>query len=1775
MAMINQQSTALPRVFAVLSALILLFLISIASSAFGQNRPQDGAYPAKYLIQASDGNYYGCTYGGGGGFGTVFRINARGRYTVLHNFNRWEGANPSAITEGPDCDFYGVSYGDSSQGFADYGTVWKMDRFGNVTVLHRFNYSTVNDGQGPWDALVRGNDGNFYGTTGFGGQFYGSGIIFKISPSGDYTIMHYFSGFDTQHPESYDGAEPLAGLVLGNDGNFYGVTEYGGFYGRGTLFQMKPDGNVTILHSFYDRFYVADPANEGYWMNTRLIQAADGKFYGVAPKGGPESKGTAYRIDTQGNFQIINSEGEGIGLIQASDGKLYGTAHPVGTSGSVFSLTTTGTYTQLHAFHGPDGHEPEGIIQGSDGYFYGATEYGGPFYDPSLISTGPGVVYKMDANGNETLLHAFGTIFEIPVPSWAEGAMPKDSPPIDGAGPSVADYVHLFSGVLENSPGPDIAARNPIGPNPVYERTYTTAIAQQGYASPGLTSGWVDNYDFVIESMSQIGMWCSVTLIYPNGATETLTPELDAHNYPTGRFIPPAGAPYLCTAVLDDGGHWQEFTLTFKDRTRWTFTQSGGDPAGYSLSQITNMVGHYITIHRDGAHNNRLSNIVNDAGAALLNFGYHESGYLANVTEYSDPNHPRAVTYSYSDIADSTCLTSVSQIGTIENLNPDLWSYGYTLVNGWLLMNTVGVPDPTGAPGILSHTINYSSNGTVSFLVDANGVNRAYTYIGSQTRVDVIGPDGASVENWYQTFGVQNVDAGTVDGNGNSDYLTYEDPVNVYLPTIVTNRNLQASYFEYDPNGTVLSATDSRGVKTKFDFDYTAFALGQLTQVQDGQNLGSAKTPTKCLYYPNGMLQTVLSPMPGTSGANQYVATSYTYTALGNVATVTLPAPNNSGGTVTYSYNYVFDPLDNTTQSEALGEPLTVTDPMGHISHFRYDARGNLRSVIDSLGNVTDYQYDTADQLVRVTQPFVWQPSVWPGASPGRAYATYDYLYSGGPLKTTSIYDENGNLYRRVTESKGKEDEFLGIVGDAVPVQPDYTPQYRLNRVTDGRNNALQHTYDAAGNLRKIAYPLNNGAFDSIQGFPDADGNLIRRIDGRNRTTLYTRAFDDSRLTDITYRLRGLSAIHYDHDSYGRVIHRSDATGTEDYSYDDNDDVVRVTTTYTGLPPLTISYSYNPDGSRASMSTPAGTYTYTYDLSGRLTDIACPWSDGGLHYEYDDNDLLKSQRMKEVSNFYFYNGQGLYSLINDHDDGTHWNTSNYSLAATEYTGNTQRIVSRDAVDNLLEMWIAISGNDFVGVLHKMYYSYDSKDRLVGENRTKPEDWGLGYTYNFGYGSDLANNLTTLRNGALAVNADNQLTGNGFAFDGNGNPTTYQGVNLTYDDEDRLTGVAGILTAGYREDGLRAWKQNNQGVRTYFLYDGDTLACELDASGNVTAAYGFGAAGLAQIYYPQLPTPLHCSFSFDPFGNVVSRHWQNSAKGRDDVALYDAFGNLIVDYDAQTHNSYQPTDPVGYGGQWGNYTDRETGLVLMGHRYYDPGTGRFLTRDPIGYDGGINVYAYCENNPINHIDPMGLDDWEQYWNKMFAFGKGELKGMGNFVVSASFDLGANGLLGQFVPEHVKRPFHINHNSEDEENGSWFGEKLALVASFFTPAGKGKSAASEAVTASKGTKSYIIYVFENDGKVVYVGRTSRAGTPAQALAHRLSTHKQWHPESGDTARIIAVQGSKHANQGAEEVWLSYYQRLGNKLRNTDPATSNKPKKLNMAKLKVQAYAEDLKR
>jgi len=394
------------------TVLALAIVLAVAGFATGPAEAQnfstlatfnftDGAIPYAGLVQGADGNFYGTTVAGGANCsnqsafcGTVFKVTPSGILTTLYNFcsqsNCTDGAIPYAgLVQGADGNFYGVTYvGGTSQLCADNGsnigcgTVFKITPGGSLTTLYNFcSQSNCTDGAFPYTALIQASDGSFYGTTVVGGAS-GAGTIFKVTPGGTLTTLYSFC------PQSGcpDGAEPFGALLQGSDGNFYGTTYLGGTGQSctlnngssecGTVFKITPSGTLTTLYNFCSQSNCTD----GDSPNGALIQASDGNFYGTTTYGG------ANQACTNGNGDT--------------------------GCGTVFKITSSGALTTLYNFCPQsgcaDGAEPgSGLIQGTDGNFYGTTIFGGANSSCSENDIGCGVAFKITPGGTLTTLYSF------------------------------------------------------------------------------------------------------------------------------------------------------------------------------------------------------------------------------------------------------------------------------------------------------------------------------------------------------------------------------------------------------------------------------------------------------------------------------------------------------------------------------------------------------------------------------------------------------------------------------------------------------------------------------------------------------------------------------------------------------------------------------------------------------------------------------------------------------------------------------------------------------------------------------------------------------------------------------------------------------------------------------------------------------------------------------------------------------------------------------------------------------------------------------------------------------------------------------------------------------------------------------------------------------------------------------------------------------------------------------------------------------------------------
>jgi uncharacterized protein (TIGR03437 family) len=349
-------------------------------------------------------------------------------FATLFSFDGTNGAIPTATpVQGTDGNLYGTT---SEGGAANLsctntsgtpvtcGTVFRISPSGTLTTLHTFcSLAGCADGGTPMAGLVQGADGNFYGTT--RGQLGYQDSVFKITPSGTLTRIYNFPCSESACP---NGSQPFSGLVQGPNGDLYGTTYAGGangysapcFFGCGTIFDITPSGTLTTLYSFCAQSGCAD----GFYPMAGLVQAGSGDFYGTTIGGGACSDGfggtcgTVFKINPSGMLTTLSSENLGA-LVQGNDGNLYGAYE------TIVKITSNDTVTAypLSCSVGPcAGLEVSGaLVQGTDGNLYATTQYGGANCAPS----GCGTIIKITPSGTVTVLYSFCSLS-----ACADGANP-------------------------------------------------------------------------------------------------------------------------------------------------------------------------------------------------------------------------------------------------------------------------------------------------------------------------------------------------------------------------------------------------------------------------------------------------------------------------------------------------------------------------------------------------------------------------------------------------------------------------------------------------------------------------------------------------------------------------------------------------------------------------------------------------------------------------------------------------------------------------------------------------------------------------------------------------------------------------------------------------------------------------------------------------------------------------------------------------------------------------------------------------------------------------------------------------------------------------------------------------------------------------------------------------------------------------------------------------------------------------------------------------------
>ncbi len=406
---LNRTSTYTSPAKSAPSFVLLIALAFVTQFAHGQTLTTlysfagaNGRGPQAGVVRDTAGNLYGTTEFGGGSCdcGTVFKLTAAGKLQVLHRFTaRPDGQLPGApLIRDAAGNLYGTAAlgGDPNSCLGNCGTVFKVDAAGRFTVLYSFTGPP--DGELPNSGgLIRDADGNFYGMTEFGGDTscfdgLGCGTVFKLDASNHETVLYRFTATGAK------GNNPVGGLIRDAAGNLFGTTSNGGdaacYSGCGATFKLDTTGKLTVLHSF------SGPP-DGKYPSTSLVQVGS-NLYGTTESGGSGLGlwGTVFKIDKSGNETVFHSFARGAAdgadpfaaLISDAEGNLYGTTVAGGPfdAGIVFMLDKTGQESVLHSFTGSDGLQPEGsLIRDAAGNLYGTTYNGGAHSNGTIFKITP------------------------------------------------------------------------------------------------------------------------------------------------------------------------------------------------------------------------------------------------------------------------------------------------------------------------------------------------------------------------------------------------------------------------------------------------------------------------------------------------------------------------------------------------------------------------------------------------------------------------------------------------------------------------------------------------------------------------------------------------------------------------------------------------------------------------------------------------------------------------------------------------------------------------------------------------------------------------------------------------------------------------------------------------------------------------------------------------------------------------------------------------------------------------------------------------------------------------------------------------------------------------------------------------------------------------------------------------------------------------------------------------------------------------------------------
>jgi len=889
-------------------------------------------------------------------------------------------------------------------------------------------------------------------------------------------------------------------------------------------------------------------------------------------------------------------------------------------------------------------------------------------------------------------------------------------------------------------------------------------------------------------------------------------------------------------------------------------------------------------------------------------------------------------------------------------------------------------------------------------------------------------------------FTLNKVTSGATSGASSTVQQAYDNLWRLQSETVsrrasatdATQVSLTTSY-EYDNLSRVVKITDSLGNISETVYDANGKVSRMITRFAL-KGVGDRAIHDSCTVdaaYPNH---------------HTCITSISTYDAFDRLST----QANINGDLVTYKY----DEMGNVTKiTNARGQSLQneydkngrlvkITNENDYSVKTQYDLAGRVVGVTDANGNTVRTQYNALGRATQITSPEGRVTRIDQYDGNGNVILSRDANAVAGtqPVNTQggSVYNQYDEFNRLISETNANNEV----------TQYTYDLQGNLTSVMDPLNQLTQFIYDDMGRLIQVIDPIIEVPADKVSSFTyDELGNRLTATDRNGETvrTTYDRA---NRATLLEYLADGTTQTAT-YNQYNELVTIANDDVSYTYDYDNQQRMTRKTDSRTGR---SLSWTYDVVGNVTSKTDYQGKLTqYTYDDTNRLVAMAnADFLQASYHYDAAGR-LLSRILSNGAATLYTYDKDGyLIKMAQRSASGSAIDERSYdhdsvgNITSISITGGTSTNYGYDPVYRLVTV---DSSND----VQDLAYSYDG----VGNRQTA--------TFNFGSPT----NLITLTFSYHYNNSGNRLdevrdaSGNilkSYVYDDNGSRIERRSSTdrligeYTYNQKRLMTEVSTVGTTthtfAYDPNGYRIQRTYILGDRNYYL-EGENLEAVYDEQDNLVSRYLRGV----------VVDEIINGFEKDSItGKLLNKNFHHD-QVNSVIAETDHTGNVL------TTRAYTPfgTSSGGTGNDAFSlgFTGREndnSGLMYYRARYYDPSDGRFISEDPLGFEAGINFYAYVNNNPLNFNDPMGEDDF--IFTPGNSIPRVEVTGSGRFSVPRFFvdlsgvvapaslqaaRIAGSGSMGAVQPAGVSNSF-INQQANFMADVSLLGRNPASSISF---------------------------------------------------------------------------------------------------------------------------------